>query len=91
MESMDYREIAEYMRALSHPTRIAMVVDLLDGKKCVGNLEELVKAPQPNISQHLSLLKLTGVVDWQQEGRRRCYFLKDPKLIKKILELLKKR
>ena len=80
----DYRKIADFFKALSHPTRIVIVLRLLEGKKCVGNLKELVKAPQPNISQHLSIMKANDIVDWIQQGKMKCYFLKEPKLLKDL-------
>jgi len=60
------------------------------GKKCVSDIRELVKANQPNVSQHLSLLRLNSIVDWHQEGKRKCYFLKNPQLVKDILKVLRK-
>ena len=32
---------------------------------------------QPNLSQHLSILRKAGIVDFQEDGKRRCYFLCD--------------
>ncbi len=90
MRTTDERKISEFFKALSHPTRIAIVTNLLKNKKCVNDIRDLVKVKQPNISQHLSLLKLNGIVDWHQEGKMRCYYLKNPQLIKDILEILKK-
>ena len=94
MSDLDYRKISDFFRALSHTTRIAIVMRLLEGEKCVGNLEELVKAPQSNISQHLTTLKASGIVDWIQQGKMKCYFLKEPKLLKDLFssgeELLKR-
>ncbi len=87
MDISDCRKISDFFRVLSHPTRIVIVLQLLEGEKCVGNLKELVKAPQPNISQHLSIMKANGIVDWIQEGKRKCYFLKEPKLLKDLFSL----
>jgi len=49
-----------------------------------------VDVNQPNVSQHLSVLKTSGIVDWHQEGKRKCYFLINPQVIKNILDTLKK-
>ena len=84
MDISDCRKIADFFKVLSHPTRIAIVLQLLEGRKCVSNLEELVKAPQPNISQHLSIMKANGIVDWIQQGKMKCYFLKEPELLKNL-------
>ena len=90
MDILDSRKYADFFKALSHPIRLEMVMELLKGKKCVSDIKELVKVRQPNISQHLSLLKLNGIVDWRQEGKRKCYYLKNPGFIKNIIKVLEK-
>jgi len=90
MSTLNYREVSGFLKVLSHPVRLMIVVELLEGKRCVGAIKELVKVKQPNISQHLSLLKLNGIVDWRQEGKRKCYYLKNRRLIKSIIKTLEK-
>ena len=89
METAEYRKISNFFNAFSHPTRVGIVVELLKGKKCVSDIRELVEVRQPNVSQHLSSLRLNGIVDWHQEGKRKCYFLKNPQLIENIFKALK--
>ena len=89
METVEYRKVSNFFNALSHPTRVEIVTELLKGKRCVSDIRELVKLRQPNVSQHLSSLRLNGVVDWHQEGKRKCYFLKNPQLIKDILKAIR--
>ncbi len=86
MKTVKYRKISDFFNALSHPTRVEIVIELLKGKSCVNDIRELLKVRQPNVSQHLSVLKSNGIVDWHQEGRRKCYFLKNPQLIRYILK-----
>jgi DNA-binding transcriptional ArsR family regulator len=87
---MDNRKVSNFFDALSHPIRVEIVTELLKGKRCVSDIRELVDVNQPNVSQHLSVLKASGIVDWNQEGKRKCYFLKNPLLIKDIQKALKK-
>ena len=63
--------------------------ELVDGVKCVSDFEEALDISQPNVSQHLSLLRANGAVDYFVDGRLKCYFLKEP-FIPDLLELLKK-
>ena len=91
MDAQDYRKAAAFFKALSHPTRVAIVSELLKGEKCVSDIRELVKARQPNISQHLSLLKLSGIVEWRQEGKKKCYSLKEPQLLRDLFKILGER
>ncbi len=90
MNNVEGRKISDFFNALSHPVRVEIVVELLKGEKCVSDIKELLKVRQPNISQHLSVLKSGGIVDWHREGKRKCYFLKNPRLMDDILSALKK-
>jgi len=89
METVEYRKVSNFFNALSHPTRVEIVAELLKGEKCVSDIRELVKVKQPNVSQHLGILKANDIVDWIQQGKRKCYFLKNPQLIKDILKAIK--
>jgi DNA-binding transcriptional ArsR family regulator len=90
MSSIENQRISNFFNALSHPVRVEIISELLEGKKCVSDIKELVDVNQPNVSQHLSVLKGGGIVDWHQEGKRKCYFLKNPRLLKDILKTLRK-
>jgi ArsR family transcriptional regulator len=63
--------------------------ELTKGVKCVSDLEEFLDISQPNVSQHLGLLRRHGIIDYYMDGRLRCYFLVDP-LIPDLLEVLNK-
>ena len=89
MEILDYRKISNFFKALSHPTRVSIIAKILEGERCVNDIKEFVGARQANISQHLTILKLSGIVDWRQEGKKKCYFLKNPGLVKGILSLFR--
>ena len=84
----DYKREAQLFKALSHPTRLFIVKKLLEKEKCVNDIQELINVSQPNISQHLNILRFSGIVDFRQEGNLRCYFLKDPQKIKKLTSAL---
>lgn len=79
----------EVLRVIAHPTRIRILEELTKGVKCVSDLEEFLEISQPNVSQHLGLLRQYGLIDYYMDGRLRCYFLRDP-IIPDIIEILKK-
>lgn len=79
----------EMLKIIAHPVRIAILDELSKGVKCVSDLEEFLDISQPNISQHLSLLRMTGLIDYFIDGRLRCYFLKSP-FILDLLEIINK-
>jgi len=80
---------AELLKVIAHPIRIRILEELKKGVKCVSDFEEFLEISQPNISQHLGLLRNHGIIDFYMDGRLRCYFLVDP-IIPDLLELLKK-
>ena len=79
----------ELLRVIAHPVRIKILEELVKGVKCVSDLTEFLEVSQPNLSQHLALLRNHGVIDFYVDGRLKCYFLVDP-IIPDLLELLKK-
>jgi len=85
-EEIDCRKAADFLKALGHPSRIGIVLRLMMGKKCVSEMENNLNIKQPNISQHLSVLKACGVVDCDRFENKKCYFLKNPKVISTIFK-----
>lgn len=83
------RKRVELLRVIAHPVRIKILEELTKGVKCVSDFEDFLDISQPNVSQHLSLLRRYGVIDYYMDGRLRCYFLRDP-IIPDILSTLKK-
>ena len=70
----------ELLRALSAPIRIAIVLQLRHGERCVHELVDALDVTQPLISQHLKVLKSAGVVDGERHGREVLYRLVDEHL-----------
>jgi len=79
----------DILKVIAHPVRIRILEELAKGVKCVSDFEEFLEIRQSNISQHFTLLRHFGVVDYYMDGRLRCYFLVNP-LIPELLELLRK-
>ncbi len=68
------RVLASLARGLGHPARIYILRTLLDKAGCVaGELaDELPLAPS-TVSQHLKVLKQTGLIKGEVDGPRRFY------------------
>jgi ArsR family transcriptional regulator len=79
----------ELLKVVAHPVRIKILEELAAGVKCVSDFEELLDINQPNLSQHLGLMRNHGIIDYYIDGRLRCYFLVDP-AIPDLLGILKK-
>lgn len=88
MDLHDSHAAAELLKAFSHQTRLAILVELVAGPKCVTDMEELLPARQANISQHLAVLRHAKLVDYAQDGALRCYYLCRPKLVEDMLLLV---
>lgn len=69
------------MKALAHPSRLAMVDALSSGERCVCDLQELVGADLSTVSKHLSLLKAAGVVLSEKRAQQVFYRLRVPCLL----------
>lgn len=64
---------SEALRALSHEHRL-MILNLLSGtERCVGDLEMILKIPQPAVSQQLARLRLDDMVVSRRMGRTIYY------------------
>jgi len=68
----------EIIKNIAHPVRIKILEELIKGVKCVSDFEDFLEISQPNVSQHLSLLRRYGIIDFYVDGRLKCYFLRDP-------------
>jgi ArsR family transcriptional regulator len=80
---------AQIFRALAHPTRIAIIEALRNGELPAGRLTAMLQVEQPNLSQHLSVLRAQHIVVNRKVGNQVYYSVRDPVLID-VLDLLKK-
>jgi len=83
------KKLVKKFKALSHPARIQLVEELINKDCCVGELQKCLKLSQPNVSQHLRVLKDAGILEGKREKNRICYRIKDDN-IKQILQILTK-
>lgn len=91
MKKINFRERANFLKMLAQPTRLMILEELAKGIKCVNDIEELLEIRQPSISQHLAMLRHGGLVDFFQKGKKRCYFLTMPGMIKTIIKGFEKK
>ena len=73
---------AEVIKALAHPSRLAIVSRLENGEACVCELQEIVKSDMSTVSKHLSLMKKAGLLDERKEGLWVYYRLRVPCIIR---------
>ena len=72
---------AAVCKALAHPVRVQIVHYLMQIDRCVcGRIVELLPLAQSTVSQHLKILKASGLVRGEVEGPCTCYCL-DPTVL----------
>ena len=69
--------VARYFHVLSEPTRLAILNELRDGERNVGELAQICGYTAANISRHLSLLAQQGVVTRESKGNSVYYRITD--------------
>lgn len=73
----ELEKAAELLRAFAHPLRLAIVLELRDGERCVHDLVDALDAGQPLVSQHLRVLRQAGVLTGRRRGREIAYSIAD--------------
>lgn len=68
---------ADLLKAMGHPLRLALLVSMLDGPRCVHELVESTGATQPMVSQHLRVLRSADLLEREQRGREVVYAIAD--------------
>jgi DNA-binding transcriptional ArsR family regulator len=72
---MPNQELTHVFRALTDPTRRAVVERLIHGPAAVSELARPFKMALPSFVQHLGVLEDCGLVRSKKEGRVRTYAL----------------
>jgi ArsR family transcriptional regulator len=80
-------------KALGHPIRLGIVKKLLEGERCVCQIQEDVDFSQSNLSQHLKILKNSGILSSEKKGLNVHYKIKRDEIIEliKLVENLVKK
>lgn len=76
-----YELQADVLKTLANPRRLEMAHLLAEGPMTVGRLADRLSLAQPNVSQHLALMRAAGVVEAERDGREIRYRLADPDII----------
>jgi ArsR family transcriptional regulator len=66
--ALDVRSFSRLFKALGDETRLRIVALLSHGELCVCHLEDALSVSQPNVSRHLAILRMAGVVEHRRQG-----------------------
>ena len=80
MSERAYRLQTRAFKALSHPTRIAILGMMRDGAICSCVIEPALGLRQPNIAQHLAVLRGSQLVRSYRDGSRVMYEVVDERV-----------
>jgi DNA-binding transcriptional ArsR family regulator len=84
-QAQQFSEITEKLKALAHPARLKIIAILMERECCVGDIQKCMPLSQPNVSQHLGVLKEAGIIVGRREKNKICYKISDNR-IKNILK-----
>lgn len=73
--------LALILKKMSHPERLMVLCQLVDGEMGVGELQKRTTLSQSAFSQHLAVLRKQGIVKIRKEAHQVFYSLSDPQII----------
>ncbi|MCR9115527.1 MAG: metalloregulator ArsR/SmtB family transcription factor [bacterium] len=81
-------ELAQLAWAVAHPARVRIVRLLINREACVcGEIVAELPLAQSTVSQHLKILKESGMIQGEIDGPKVCYCINAEKLntLKKLI------
>jgi DNA-binding transcriptional ArsR family regulator len=76
---------AKLFRGFADSSRLSILEALRESERTVGELVQMTRLTQPNVSNHLSCLRDCGLVTVRQQGRFAYYSLSDDRVAKLLL------
>ncbi len=84
----DLQGAADLLKAFAHPLRLAIVLEVQQGERCVHDLVDALGAAQPLVSQHLKVLRDAGVLTGRRRGREIVYSIADEHVVHIALDAI---
>lgn len=72
--------VAETLKVMSHPDRLLVLCQLVEGEVGAGELQANSQLSQSAFSQHLTVLKKANLVSVRKQSQHVFYSLRDPKI-----------
>ncbi|MFD8141868.1 ArsR/SmtB family transcription factor [Streptomyces sp. NPDC059708] len=73
-----FSRAGEMFAVLSSPVRLHLIWALAEGERDVSQLQDRVGRALPTVSQHLTQLRLAGLVQARRHRRRHIYSIREP-------------
>ena len=81
------QEASEFLKVLSHESRLIILCLLVEGEKSVAEIEQILSLRQPAVSQQLARLRADNLVETRRDGKNIYYKLARPE-VREIIEAL---
>ena len=81
------RRASTLLKAMSNEHRLMILCQLINGEKCVGELEKIVGLSQSALSQHLARLRRDNLVTTRRSAQTIYYSLAGPEA-RSVIETL---
>lgn len=75
------------LKVLAHPLRLKILVLLMEGPTNVSALEKVLGSSQPNISQHLAIMRYRGMLKQDKKGNEVYYSIKNQRLHQMLMSI----
>ena len=69
--------LCDIFKVLSDPTRMRIILTLVDSEMCVCDIAGAVECSQSNVSHQLRLIRQSGIVKFRKDGKSVYYSLDD--------------
>jgi len=75
-------------KALGHPARVQILQHLIRMDRCVcGQIVEVMPLAQSTVSQHLKILRRSGLIQGEVDGPKSCYCV-DKNVLKRFHDMV---
>ena len=68
MQYQQIEDMSHLLKAISHPIRLKILCLLQENEMTVGDIRDEVQTTHANVSQHLSILRNQGVIDFRKDS-----------------------
>lgn len=83
-EAEKLQHAADVLKTVAHPTRLKIIGLLEAGERSVTEIRNCLGAPQPYVSQHLSIMKTKGILGSRRNGTQIYYSIANLNVVKII-------
>ncbi|MCK4738799.1 MAG: winged helix-turn-helix transcriptional regulator [Deltaproteobacteria bacterium] len=82
MEKELFKLQSDVCKTMANPKRLEIIYTLKDGERSVSEIVSATTLAPANVSQHLAVLRSSGVVKMRRLGTSIFYKIANPKIIK---------